>query len=128
MIFTAAGDYNKGDNVVRKDQLMPREDRQLIFDYDEVYQALRVLCAKSDKEEPVEGALMEVRVHKDDKQRILLKVVNHKKNLSQDLEYSLDFLAAALMLYCRENYIPLPKDARKLVQVSDHSVTLRIMI
>ena len=107
---------------------MPRENRQLIFDYDEVYQAMNVLCVKNGGDKLPAGNLMNVKVFEHDKQQIIFTIVNHKDDTSIQAEFSLDFLAAALMLYCRENHIPLPKDAKKLVHVSEHSVVLRVLI
>ena len=51
---------------------------------------------------------------------------NEQKSTKQ--EYSRDFIAAALMVYCRGCGIPLPKKARKSVVLKGEGIILRVEI
>ena len=41
-------------------------------------------------------------------------------------KYTSDFIAAALMLFCRGEGIPLPKNAKKSVMIKGEDVMLRV--
>ena len=107
---------------------MPREDRRIIFDYDEAYKALYSLCVQKERKKPPTGAItMLVEDDKDDS-RIYVRIENQldTQGGGARIEYSRDFLAAALMVYCRGCGIPLPKKARKSVMVRENDVILRV--
>ncbi len=105
---------------------MPHEDRRVIFDYEETYKAVYSLCVQKERPKPPLGALTSVTEDEKDDSRIHMRVENpHEKEMSK-LEYSRDFLAAALMFYCRGSGIPLPKRARKSVMIREGSVILRV--
>lgn len=108
---------------------MPREDRRIIFSYEETYKAIYTLCAQREMKKPPPGSICEIVVDDiADDSRLTIKIENRQENVIHDREYSRDFLAAALMVYCRGLSIPISKKATKSVELKKDSVILRLVI
>lgn len=107
---------------------MPKEDRRIIFSYDEVYKAIYALAVQKQMPKPPPGAVTSVAEKKDDTDLIIVKLENPAEQTNKRVEYSRDFLAAALMIFCRGAGIPLPKSARKSVMIGEGEVVLRVQI
>lgn len=107
---------------------MPKEDRRIIFSKDEVYNAIYALSVQKQMKKPPAGAVKAVAESKDDDKQIVIDLENPADNAKARVEYSRDFLAAALMMFCRGAGIPLPKSARKSVMIADGDVILRVQI
>jgi len=107
---------------------MPHEERRIIFDYAETYKAVYALCVQKELQKPLAGAIVAIRQDPDDERNLVFSIENNLDNSKGEREYSRDFLAAALMLYCRGLRIPLPKGAHKSVNVEQDTVTLNISI
>lgn len=108
---------------------MPREDRRIIFDNQEVYKAIFAICMQKQMQTPPAGILKGIRTGDDDKEIVILDVMTNKEAEESEtkIEYKQDFIAAALMLYCRGLGIPLPKSAQKGVVIKDGEVMLRMV-
>lgn len=108
---------------------MPREDRRITFSYDEVYKAIFALCVQRELRKPPPGIIMAVDAHGSDESKVTIRLENP---LTNDpvlfIDFAIDFLAAALMLYCRTCRIPLPKTAGKSVELTPDGVVLRVQI
>lgn len=109
---------------------MPKEDRLIIFDNEEVYKALYALSAQKQLKKPPAGAVVKVEEDADDRNKITIHLHNPQETFDKDMtvDYTRDFLAAALMLFCRGLGIPLPKSARKSVMLRNGEVMLRVQI
>ncbi len=107
---------------------MPREDRRIYFDYSETYKAIYALSVQKEMKKPPPGTVTSVAPHPEDSTKFAVKIENNLKHESYDMDYGRDFIAAALMLYCRGLGIPLPKQAQKSVELDFGSITLRIQI
>lgn len=108
---------------------MPREDRRIVFSNDEVYKALYALSAQKGMKKPPPGVVKKISEDKKDNTKIYVQLENPQEKTDAKVEYSRDFLAAALMLFCRGAGIPLPKGGRKSVMISsDNEVMLRVQI
>lgn len=109
---------------------MPKEDRRIVFDNDEVYKALYALTMQKQMKIPPPGSITNVEAAADDPNRIIVSLFNPQSSQEEDVttEYTRDFLAAALMVFCRGQGIPLPKSARKSVLIKDGIVMLRAQI
>lgn len=109
---------------------MPREDRRVIFDNEEVYKAVFALCTQKQMKKPMPGHIVKITMDEDDASGVVINIENpldtEKKSARE--EYSRDFIAAALMLFCRGSGIPLPKSARKSVMIADGAMVLRVQI
>ena len=107
---------------------MPREDRRIIFEYEELYKAIYSLCVQKGRRKPPIGMISSVVEDKNDNSRLYVLIENQHEEHSSKHEYSRDFIAAALMIYCRGCGIPLPKKARKSVIINEQDVILRVEI
>jgi hypothetical protein len=107
---------------------MPREDRRIYFEYDETYKAIFALCVQKDFKKPQPGTIKSVEPLAEDSGRLNVRIENDLDHTSSVTEYNRDFLAAALMLYCRSIGIPLPKSAQKSIELMPGSVILRVQI
>lgn len=107
---------------------MPREDRRIIFEHEEVYKALYSLCVQKELKPPPAGTVGKVIVHPVDPTKVLVQIRDDRKQTAIDVEFSRDFLAAALMLFCRGHRIPLPKSAQKAVELDSANVVLRVLV
>jgi hypothetical protein len=107
---------------------MPREYRRILFDYTETYKAIFTLCMQNELPRPFAGSITAVNFKADDDRCVVVRFANGLQGTSATSEYSRDFLAAALMLYCRTCNIPIPKRATKSVELGDERVTLHITL
>ena len=107
---------------------MPREDRRLYFEFQEAYKAIYALCVQNQIQKPQPGMVTEVAQHPADPARVLVRIENVHDRSVQYIEFTRDFLAAALMLYCRNIRVPLPKLAQKSVEFAADCVILRVQI
>lgn len=107
---------------------MPREKRLISFDTAEVYQAIYSLCSQKNMLKPPAGTVTDLSYNQSDSSLIVMKTADNVTGKKSRNEYSRDFMAAALMLYCRGIGIPLPKNANKSVTVKDGEVLLIVRI
>jgi hypothetical protein len=107
---------------------MPKEDRRIFFDYEEVYKALYALCIQKQAPKPPPGVIVAIREDATDATKIYIDLENPQEKTKANREYTRDFLAAALMIFCRGLGIPLPKAATKSVVIQDGQVVLRVQI
>ncbi len=107
---------------------MPREDRRITFSHEEVYKAIFALCVQRELQRPPPGVIMALELSIDGS-KVSITLDNPQISAPvMIIEYRLDFLAAALMLYCRTCRIPLPKTAGKSVETAQDGVVLRVQI
>lgn len=109
---------------------MPTEDRRIIFNNEEIYKALFALCSQKQIKKPPPGRIVSLKVDDSDNTNLIIEIENPQDpdDPHHVREYRRDFLAAALMLFCRGLGIPLPKSAKKSVLIKDDQVMLRVQI
>ncbi len=107
---------------------MPSEDRRILFTNEEVYKALYAMCFQKQMKAPPPGQVTQIAEDEQTKGQIKVKIENPLEKTSTTLEYTHDFMAAALMLFCRGCGIPLPKHAKKSVMIHEGLITLRVQI
>lgn len=108
---------------------MPREDRRVIFDMSETYQAIYKLSIKTEgMEKPRAGAIKKIEEDGLDANRINIYMENPLDGERIMMTYSRDFIAAALMMFCRGAGIPLPRRASKTVMLDADRVILRVLV
>ena len=107
---------------------MPREDRRIVFDYAETYKAIFALCVKKEMRRPFAGTIAAITFKANDDNSVIVRFADELQGTAATSEYSQDFLAAALVLYCRTCAIPVPKRGRKSVELGADSVTLHIIL
>jgi len=94
---------------------MPRENRHIIFDFKEVYQALYALHLKRTDKRIAAGNITKIEESPEDEERLFFYVSGVNESDRKCLEFSRDFLAAALLLFCRGHGVPISKGARKQI-------------
>lgn len=107
---------------------MPREDRRIVFSPEDVYRAIYALSVQKQMPKPPPGAITSIVMNPDDPSKIVFHLSNPAQNTEETLDYTYDFVAAALMVYCRGVGIPLPKKAHKSVQMADGELALRVQV
>lgn len=109
---------------------MPREDRRIIFSFDEAYKAIYSLSMQKNLKKPPSGEVIKIDKDENDDSIIYMHLDNKQEqwDAPKKIEYSRDFIAAALMLYCRGCGIPLPKSAKKSVVLGSTNIILRVEI
>lgn len=108
---------------------MPTEDRRIMFTFEEAYKAVYGLAVQKNLKKPPAGAV--IRIDKDDQDPniIYLFMLNEAEwKGEKKVDYSRDFMAAALLLYCRGCGIPIPKAARKSVVLTPENIILRVEV
>lgn len=48
---------------------MPREDRRVIFDFEEAYKALYALCTRREIKKPPPGVILSIKQDKEDEKK-----------------------------------------------------------
>jgi hypothetical protein len=108
---------------------MPREDRRIIFDMNETYQALYKLTLKQeDSGRLIPGVIEKIDIDPTDENKINFTIKNPREGHEKTATFSRDFVAAALMMFCRGCGIPLPRRAKKSVMFEKGQVMLRVMV
>lgn len=107
---------------------MPQEDRRILFDNDEVYKALFTFCAQKQVKQPPPGHIVKIAPNDNNGGDFRFEIQNPLNGHHVSMEFGQDFLAAALMVFCRGVGIPLPKKARKTVLLNEGQIILRVQI
>ncbi len=108
---------------------MPSEDRRIMFTYDEVYKSIYSLSTQKNMKKPPPGTIIKIDKNPDDDSVMQIFMTNETEwEGTRKLDFSRDFMAAALMLYCRGCGIPIPRIARKSVVLGNNNLILRVEI
>lgn len=107
---------------------MPKEDRRIIFENEEVYKALFALATQKEIPKPPPGILTDMKLLEGPPPEVQVRLENPAQNFNEEIKYSYDFVAAALMMYCRGSGIPLPKKAHKNLLMTEGKLVLRVQI
>lgn len=108
---------------------MAREERRILFDYAEVYKAVYTLCVHKEANVPPAGRISAITVRETGAERaISLKIMNANTEAAFKCDYTVDFVAAALIMYCRTCGIPLPRRGVKTVEIDEKAIVLRVVI
>ena len=107
---------------------MPKEDRRIIFSNDEVYKALYTLRDQKSLKPLPSGQIITTGIDADDSNKMFFILEDKMAQTHAKIEHFRDFVAAALMLYCKGYGIPLPKSAQKSVMVQEDMVILRVQM
>ena len=107
---------------------MPKEDRRIIFSNDEVYSALCTLYNQREMRTLPVGKIITAGVDAEDPTMLFFVLENPVEGTHAKVEHNRDFVAAALMLFCRGCGVPLPRNSKKAVVLQDGTVILRVRI
>lgn len=108
---------------------MPKEDRVIIFDYEEVFTALRIHSITQKLEIPSDGTIQTLTFPPDNTQESVVYLELQKKDGSvETLDFTLDFFARALVFLCQGNNIPIPRAGTKKIIQKDNNILLHISL
>ncbi|MCB9964552.1 MAG: hypothetical protein H6855_00520 [Rhodospirillales bacterium] len=104
---------------------MPKEDRFITFDLEEVYQALLIRCKLADLDLPKDARAIALKTI-DDKKNIAVEIESADGTKKQELKFDLSFFVLALVFFCNSENIPIPKAGVKTLNVQPDSIVMRI--
>ncbi len=111
---------------------MPTEIRKLIFSRDELAEAIANHRNGHDNGSKhgdlPSGAIMFCRVHQDTQLRVTVKVLPDGETNIRTVQLEPEFVGAALMQYCIERKIPMPKGASKSLEAMGENIAMNLSI
>ncbi len=106
---------------------MPSEVRIIVFTSEEVLEAIEAFDAYAEKR-LFRGTAIDCHVRKNPRVHAVLEVERGGGEEVDSVDLNASQLAAALISYCRERRIPLPRNARKELDVIDDQLVLRLEV
>ncbi len=106
---------------------MPQEMRKLSFSQSELQAALVNYALRSEMRLP-NANIEDVIVSKENGVAVKLVFTPSDPNEVRAVEFAQEHVAAAIILFCRTQKIPLARDARKVLMAEDESVSMMIQI
>lgn len=105
---------------------MQTEIRRLVFSTDELVEALYAYSESSSEKIP-EGNVISCKAVDDDKTAVALEIENRPTQESYHVNLRHEFVGAALLGYCFDKKIPVPRDSEKSLQISGDNIALAIV-
>lgn len=94
---------------------MPTEERLIIFSPAEVLEAMKEFAKNKDRPMP-RGKLEGLQFVAKGEPALVLDISQAGSPISQKIAFRHAEVAAALIMYCKERSIPLPKHSKALVE------------
>lgn len=108
---------------------MPTENRFIVFNYEEVYKALRIRKITENEELPPNGKITKLDFHdQGGPQDNIEIVINSEDGKPQNLEFTREFFALALVFFCQGSNIPIPRAGTKSLVHKDQTIVMHIQI
>ena len=105
---------------------MPTEIRRLVFSNDELIEALHAYSKTSNEKIP-DGKVRTCTVVDDRKTAVTLEIENRFTQEVYQVNLRHEFVGAALLGFCFDTGIPVPRDSEKSLQVSGDNIALTIV-
>lgn len=106
---------------------MPSETRKLAFSQAELQAALVNYALRSNMKLP-NASIEKVIVSNEGDSAVRLVFMPSTGNDVREVEFSQEHVAAGIILYCRNQGIPLPRDSRKLLLVENDSISMMMRV
>ncbi len=106
---------------------MPSELRKLVFSVDETRNAVIEHCLQKKIAMP-EANIEDVVLSSDADRMVVLKFSTSDPTVPSELALNQEIVAAALIRYCNQCKIPLPRQGQKLLNVQDGKLVMMINI
>lgn len=106
---------------------MPTEIRKIVFNIDEVRWAVVDFCLRSNIALP-HANIGELRVADDAAATVVIIFTTANPTHPNEIRLGRDQVAAALIRFCIDNQIPLPRHAQKVLQVQMPEQTVALMM
>ncbi len=102
---------------------MPTEIRKIIFDKHDVQNAVVGHCLHANITLP-QAAIEGIVIGMEHDSAVTLNFTRDDPAIPNDVTLSREEVGAALIRYCRDNKIPLPRRAPKILQPGEDSLSL----
>lgn len=106
---------------------MPTEDRYIVFNYEEVYKALRMRTIVEDAEMLPSGTLKGIELPNEPGEMIKVQV-SLDEGADKTLDFTQEFFALSLVFFCQGSNIPIPRSGRKTLKAKDDKIVMHIQI
>ncbi len=104
---------------------MPSELRKLVFSETELRAAMVNFALRNDMRVPAAN-IDKLDINDEDKLTITLSFTTDDPSSDQNLVFNKEKVTAAIILYCRNNSIPLPRVARKVIAKDGNTLTMMV--
>jgi hypothetical protein len=106
---------------------MPTEYRRVVFPNHELRQALAVY--HGDDEQPIPpGEIVAVAILDSPANTVRITLLDTAQSATFTADFSASHIAAALIRYCIDNRVPIPKDSRKSLRLMGDNLALDIVV
>lgn len=106
---------------------MPTEDRYIVFNYEEVYKALRMRTIVEDAEMLPSGKVTKIQLPNEPGEKIHA-MIKTDEGIDKTLEFTQEFFALSLVFFCQGSNIPIPRAGRKSLVAKDDKIVMHIQI
>ena len=104
---------------------MPKEKRFIIFNLEEIQDALRIHSVMSKSEEPPTDTLSSIKPDDNDPDTVHA-TFKAEDGTETKTEYGRVFFGQALVFYCQGNGIPIPRAGTKTLKIQPDEIILFI--
>lgn len=106
---------------------MPSELRKVVFSKDEVWKAVVSHCMRAAIHMP-NAPLEDVVVPSNFEPAVEMLFAGDQKGYFRKVKLGLPEVAAALIRFCREQNVPLPKNGKKVLKPSDDGIAMLVNV
>ena len=102
---------------------MPTEIRRLVFTNDELQTALSSAATKTKKTLPI-GSITSAAFKRFGETEVQVEFYDNRENQSTTATFDSSFVGSALIFYCVNEHIPIPRAAAKSLDISGNNLSL----
>ena len=104
---------------------MPSELRKILFDPGEIKGAMFSFCMRAKIYVP-ESGIQDIKLQKDPERTVVLIFGSDNPGETTEVPLSHDQVTIALIRFCIEHKIPLPKKAQKVIKLEKPGIAMMI--
>ena len=106
---------------------MPTELRRVVFPNQELRQALREYESHG-KEAVPDGEIVAVSILEKPAETVRVTVLDTAQNATFTADFTASYIAAALIRFCIEHKVPIPRNSRKSLRLMGDNLALDIVV
>lgn len=104
---------------------MPKEQRRIIFSHEELFQAMAEFSKAGKSGPPLVGKFVSLEFMPQREPALTVTLQPPNSSMPQNIPYRKAEVAAAMIMWCRNKGIPLPKQSnRAFTKIDDQPVLL----
>lgn len=105
---------------------MPTEYRRVVFSNQELIQALVAYQSEDDQPVPA-GDIVSVAILESPASTVRITLLDTARNATFTADFAASHIAAALIRYCIEHRVPIPRNSRKSLRMLADNIALDIV-